>query len=425
MSYLVLARKWRPKTFEALVGQQHVLRALENALQEQRLHHAVLFCGSFGTGKTTLARILAKCLNCEQGISAHPCGTCSHCLAMDAGQSLDVLEIDAASRTKVEDTRELLESAYYPPVQARFKIFIIDEVHMLSGHSFNALLKTLEEPPPHVKFIFATTELQKLPATVLSRCLQFHLKPIPATLIVEHLAHILKSEGIEFEPKSLEPIAESARGSLRDALSLLEQALGFCHPRLHAEGVRAMLGYVDPKFLEHMLQALAERNGAKALELCKNMAEQGVDFHQVLDAMIRCFYGLSVQAVYPDAVLPFDLPTLSCSFSAEDLQLYYQIALIGRRDLAHVPDERLGFEMTVLRWFAFTPTAVSTPSLPPAPDAPKNSTRSAQERIQQEQERLSASHEALQKDPSLRSFLDIFDGKIASITPMAKPTETA
>jgi len=362
MSYQVLARKWRPRTFQEMVGQEHVLRMLTNALDNQRLHHAYLFTGTRGVGKTSLARLLAKCLNCESGITSNPCGTCSACQSIDAGRFLDLLEIDAASRTKVEDTRELLDSVQYAPTQGRFKIYLIDEVHMLSGHSFNALLKTLEEPPAHVKFILATTDPKRLPVTILSRCLQFNLKRVPVEQISKQLQHICDAEKIHFEIPALEQLSVAADGSMRDALSLLDQAIAFCRENITEDDTRSMLGNVGQDSIYRLLTALAEKNGNKLLTEIAALAEHAPDFHHISENILSVLQRIAVLQVIPDETEKnAALLQLTTSMSAEDVQLYYQIALIGRRDLSLAPNPKQGFEMIMLRMLAFQPSENNAP----------------------------------------------------------------
>jgi len=363
MSYQVLARKWRPQTFREMVGQEHVLKALINALDHDRLHHAYLFTGTRGVGKTTIARIFAKCLNCEQGVTSTPCGSCSSCLEIAEGRSVDLLEVDAASRTKVEDTRELLENVQYAPTSARYKVYLIDEVHMLSSHSFNALLKTLEEPPPHVKFLLATTDPQKLPATVLSRCLQFNLKNMPAEQIVEHLTSVLTEEAVSFDEGALWLLARAAAGSMRDALSLTDQAVAFGSGALSEADVRGMLGSIDLQFIHELLEASAAREPARLLEVVARMQEHGADFDTALDEMLSLLHRIATAQVVPDALdTSFGdaerVASLAAALTAEDVQLFYQVALNGVRDMELAPDARRGFEMIVLRMVAFRPVAV-------------------------------------------------------------------
>ena len=360
MSYQVLARKWRPRDFSELAGQEHVQRALINALESDRLHHAFLFTGTRGVGKTTIARILAKSLNCEKGISATPCGECSACTEINEGRFVDLIEVDAASKTKVEDTRDLLENVQYAPTRGRYKVYLIDEVHMLSTHSFNALLKTLEEPPPHVKFLLATTDPQKLPVTILSRCLQFNLKRLPVDLIAEHLEKILQQEKISFEGTAITLIAEAADGSMRDALSLLDQAIAYGGGELKESEVRAMLGTVDKTHVFELLQALANHDSTKLLNTVENLATHSADFENVLNELLSLLHRVALTQIAPDAIdtqSPEQPQTtqLANALSAEDTQLYYQIGLLGKRDLPLAPNPKLGFEMVLLRMAAFQP----------------------------------------------------------------------
>ncbi|MFU8764793.1 MAG: DNA polymerase III subunit gamma/tau [Haliea sp.] len=360
MSYQVLARKWRPRRFSEMVGQEHVLQALINALDHDRLHHAYLFTGTRGVGKTTIARILAKSLNCETGVSSQPCGTCSSCTEIAEGRSVVLLEVDAASRTKVEDTRDLLENVQYAPTRSRYKVYLIDEVHMLSNSSFNALLKTLEEPPPHVKFLLATTDPQKLPATVLSRCLQFNLKNMVPEQIAGHLGRVLEAEMIRFEEPALWLLGRAADGSMRDALSLTDQAIAFGSGSITEAGVRSMLGTVDMSFVYQLLDALAVGEPAALLETVAHMAEHAPDFESSLDEMLSLLHRITVAQVLPelrdnsrgDAER---IEGLAGKLTAEDVQLFYQMALNGKRDLPHAADPRSGFEMTLLRMLAFRP----------------------------------------------------------------------
>lgn len=368
MSYQVLARKWRPKSFAQMQGQAHILRALTNALDQQRLHHAYLFTGSRGIGKTTVARILAKCLNCEQGISAKPCEQCSHCTDINAGRFIDLIEIDAASRTRVEDTRDLLDNVPYAPTKGRYKIYLIDEVHMLSGHSFNALLKTLEEPPEHVKFLLATTDPQKLPVTVLSRCLQFHLKLLPADSITTYLQDILKQEKIPAETPALEQIARSAQGSMRDALSLLDQAIAFGGGSVRYNEVCTMLGTVERRETYDLLEALVQQNGAGALAAIDELTQKGADHQIVLSSLIETLHKIAICQALPEAIAQDnDQPIIQAfaqQLTAELVQLYYQIALVGQKDLTLAPDTKLGLEMVVLRMLAFYPVKSVSVSQP-------------------------------------------------------------
>lgn len=360
MSYQVLARKWRPRGFAEMVGQEHVLRALSNALDNDRLHHAFLFTGTRGVGKTTIARILAKSVNCEQGVSSTPCGQCPTCQEIDEGRFVDLIEVDAASRTKVEDTRELLDNVQYAPTRGRYKVYLIDEVHMLSGHSFNALLKTLEEPPPHVKFLLATTDPQKLPVTILSRCLQFNLRRLSIERIQSHLQLILEKENLSFEQAALLQLARAADGSMRDALSLLDQAIAFGNGSVNDADVRLMLGSIEQHHVYDLLDAIASADGSLVISRVQELAQQAPDFSAVLAELITCLHYLALLKQVPDA---YDhnmgdkdryLKLLE-TLSAEDIQLYYQIALHGRRDLPLAPDQRNGLEMVLLRMLAFRP----------------------------------------------------------------------
>jgi len=365
VSYQVLARKWRPRSFPEMVGQEHVLRALINALDNDRLHHAFLFTGTRGVGKTTIARILAKSLNCEQGVSSRPCGVCSACREIDEGRFVDMIEVDAASRTKVEDTREILDNVQYAPSRGRYKVYLIDEVHMLSNHSFNALLKTLEEPPPHVKFLLATTDPQKLPVTILSRCLQFNLKRLPLEQIRDHLTAILASEGISAEAAAVGEISRAADGSMRDALSLLDQAIAHGGGSLAADGVRAMLGTIDRTRVVALLRALAAGDAAALLAEAAALAELSPDYGGVLNelnsALTRIALAQAVPGVLGDEVEERTaLAELARTMSPEDVQLCYQIGLAGRRDLPLAPEPRGGFEMILLRMLAFRPAGAGT-----------------------------------------------------------------
>jgi len=361
MSYQVLARKWRPANFTEMVGQEHILRALINALDEDRLHHAYLFTGTRGVGKTTIARILAKSLNCETGITSMPCGECGACKEITEGRFIDLIEVDAASRTKVEDTRELLENVQYAPTHGRFKVYLIDEVHMLSGHSFNALLKTLEEPPPHVKFLLATTDPQKLPVTILSRCLQFNLKRMPISLIDGHLKRILQQETVEFDDASIRLIAHGADGSMRDALSLLDQAIAFGGGKLQCDEVQAMLGTVSRNRVMHILKALVANDAALVMQHVAELSDLSPDYASVLAELLAMLHQMALaqkvpQAVDENLVDREALQQLATQVSSEDIQLFYQVGLIGRRDLSLAPDPRGGLEMALLRMLAFKPT---------------------------------------------------------------------
>ncbi|HEY5604653.1 MAG TPA: DNA polymerase III subunit gamma/tau [Gammaproteobacteria bacterium] len=371
MSYQVLARKWRPRNFSELAGQEHVQRALINALESERLHHAFLFTGTRGVGKTTIARILAKSLNCEKGITATPCGECSACTEISEGRFIDLIEVDAASKTKVEDTRDLLENVHYAPSRGRFKVYLIDEVHMLSEKSFNALLKTLEEPPPHVKFLLATTDPQKLPVTILSRCLQFNLKRLPLDLIATHLEKILRQENLKFDSDAIRLIADAADGSMRDALSLLDQAIAYGAGELKEPEVRTMLGTVDRSQVFALLQALGERDAKSLFESIAQLAVHSADFTLVFNELLSLLHRVALCQIAPDALdsqhpeQP-QIAHIASLLTAEDTQLYYQIGLAGKRDLSLAPNPQLGFEMAMLRMLAFQPGMVKTAQPAPA-----------------------------------------------------------
>lgn len=380
MAYEVLARKWRPSGFDAMVGQEHVLRALSNALASNRLHHAYLFTGTRGVGKTTVARILARCLNCETGVTAQPCGSCSSCREISEGRFVDLIEVDAASRSRVEETRDLMENVQYAPTRGRYKVYLIDEVHMLSTASFNALLKTLEEPPPHVKFLLATTDPKKLPVTVLSRCLQFHLKNLTPERIVEHLRHVLTEEQVPAAEDALWALARAADGSMRDALSLTDQAIAFGDGELQGADVARMLGTIDQQALERILRALAAADADALLACCDDLALHGADFAAVLRELMSALHRLAVVQALPAAAAaakqrPDDetrmIAEMAAALAPEDVQLFYQMALMGQRDLPHAPDPRVGFEMTLLRMLAFQPASPPDPEeaeRTPSPD---------------------------------------------------------
>ena len=373
MSYQVLARKWRPKTFEDMVGQSHVLQALTNALDNDRLHHAYLFTGTRGVGKTTLARILAKCLNCEQGVSSKPCGECSACVSIDEGRFVDLIEVDAASRAKVDETRDLMDNVQYAPSVGRYKVYLIDEVHMFSGHSFNALLKTLEEPPPHVKFLLATTESKKIPVTILSRCLQFNLKHLSVEQIETQLEKVLERESIESDAVSRRLIAKSADGSLRDGLSLLDQAIAYGDGCLQEIQVRTMLGTIDSLDLKELLEALIAGDAQSVLQCTDHMAEHNPDYDSVLVELLSALQRMAICQILEGDDAPCKsvdggdveqdemIKELSQRISKEDVQLYYQVGILGRKDLPLAPDPRTGFEMTLIRMLAFRPAGVATP----------------------------------------------------------------
>jgi len=382
MSYLVLARKWRPKSFSDTVGQEHVLQALMNALESGRLHHAYLFAGTRGVGKTTIARILAKALNCETGVTAQPCGECSACREIDEGRFVDLIEVDAASKTKVDDTRDLLDNVPYAPARGRFKVYLIDEVHMLSKSSFNALLKTLEEPPPHVKFLLATTDPQKLPVTVLSRCLQFNLTRLTPRLIRDRLVLICDAEGVEAEGAALDMIARAADGSLRDALSLLDQAIAYCGGKVEEASVSIMLGTIDRDHVSRLIKLIASGDAAGIIDVMREIDEQFPDYARLLEDLTRVLQQIAVFQVVgnieaENGTSDEQLAEFAGAMSAADVQLFYQTALIGRRDLHLAPDPRSGAEMTLLRMLAFRP-AQSMPgaAAPVAGGSSKSSTDS-------------------------------------------------
>jgi len=372
MSYTALARKWRPKNFAELIGQEHVRRALVNALSSGRVHHAFLFTGTRGVGKTTIARILAKCLNCEAGVTPEPCGVCASCRDIDAGRFPDLIEVDAASRTKVDDTRELLDNVQYAPALGRYKVYLVDEVHMLSTSSFNALLKTLEEPPPHVKFLLATTDPQKLPATVLSRCLQFNLKRLPAAEIAAQLRRILTAEGIAFDAPAVALLAQAADGSMRDGLSLLDQLIAFGAGKAGEAEARAMLGTVSRDSVVRIAELLARADTGELLRCVQALEEFAPDYTQVLDELAGLLVRVALRQVVQgyegdELYAPELLEHLAGALAPEDVQLFYQTAIIGKRDLALAPDPKSGFEMTLLRMIAFRPAA--EPAQARAPDA--------------------------------------------------------
>jgi len=369
MSYQVLARKWRPRLFSELVGQEHVVRALSNALDHDRLHHAYLFCGTRGVGKTTLARIFAKSLNCEQGVTSTPCGECSACREIDEGRFVDLLEVDAASRTKVDQTRELLDNVPYAPVRGRYKVYLIDEVHMFSDSSFNALLKTLEEPPPHVKFLLATTDPQKMPVTVLSRCLQFNLKRLQLDQICDQLQKILDQESIQYDRAALMHISQSADGSMRDALSLMDQAIAFGGGEVSESDVRSMLGTISRDQVYNLLEALADQNAGEVMAQAASLAEQAPDFASALQELLSLLHRIALVQMVPDALDNHagdraQIESLAGHLAPEDVQLYYQIGLVGQRDLPLAPDPASGFEMVLLRMLAFRPDTGKAQSAP-------------------------------------------------------------
>ncbi|NBR28055.1 MAG: DNA polymerase III subunit gamma/tau [Betaproteobacteria bacterium] len=378
----VLARKWRPRSFAELVGQEHVVRALGNALTQQRLHHAYLFTGTRGVGKTTIARIIAKALNCETGVTAEPCGKCRACTDIDAGRYVDLIELDAASNTQVDSMRELLENALYAPTGGRFKVYIIDEVHMLSRSAFNAMLKTLEEPPGHVKFILATTDPQRIPVTVLSRCLQFNLKQIPQPQIRGQLSKVLELEKIGFEDEALALLARAARGSMRDSLSLLDQAIAHGGGKVETASVRAMLGSVEREYLRDILAALQATDGAAMIAVADRMAERSLSSENALQDLGTLLHRVALVQAIPSAIGDDDperahLTEMAAAFSAEEIQLYYQIALQGRQEIGYAPDEYAGFTMTLMRMLAFAPGAGGKGQVRPATAATPSPVRPA------------------------------------------------
>ncbi|MGI9229033.1 MAG: DNA polymerase III subunit gamma/tau [Gammaproteobacteria bacterium] len=374
MSYQVLARKWRPRSFQDMVGQEHVLQALTNALDTERLHHGYLFTGTRGVGKTTLARILTKCLNCEKGVTSTPCNECSACTGIDAGRFVDLIEVDAASRAKVDETRDLMENVQYTPAAGRYKVYLIDEVHMFSGHSFNALLKTLEEPPPHVKFLLATTEAKKIPVTILSRCLQFNLKHLSVGQIDQQLVKILQAEDIKFEAPATRLVAAAAKGSMRDALSILDQAISYGQGELQEQQVSTMLGVLKQDYMFDLLNDIIADKPVEVLQRVDTMAETAPDYDSVLGEMLSILHQIAVAQVLPPETDTIDevIAAYRDRLSPEDVQLYYQIVLNGRKDLYSIPDPRMGFEMTVIRMLAFHPLrAVQGGGAEPSPGAGK------------------------------------------------------
>lgn len=375
MSYQVLARKWRPKTFSDVVGQAHILTALANSLKENRLHHAYLFSGTRGVGKTSIARLFAKGLNCVHGVTAEPCGECEHCKAIEEGHFIDLIEIDAASRTKVEDTRELLDNVQYKPVQGRYKVYLIDEVHMLSRHSFNALLKTLEEPPEYVKFLLATTDPQKLPITILSRCMQFHLKALDTKSISHHLAYILEQEKIPFELTALDKLAKAAQGSIRDSLSLTDQAIAMSNANITLDIVNTMLGLLDENQSIEILYALQQGNGDKLMQLVQAVAEKGANWDELLVELGEQLHQIAMLQLLPT---PIDedsqLGFLARHIGPEDVQFFYQTIVTGRKELAFAPNQRVGVEMTLLRALAFHPKLITSTLSNPTPESAESKT---------------------------------------------------
>ena len=376
MSQIVLARKHRPKSFDALVGQPHVVKAITNALQTGRLHHAYLFTGTRGVGKTTISRILAKSLNCETGVTDHPCGVCSACEAIDSGRFPDYIELDAASNRGVEEVQQLLDQAVYRPVQGRFKVFMIDEVHMLSNHAFNAMLKTLEEPPEHLKFVLATTDPQKVPVTVLSRCLQFNLRPMAADTVYEHLQHVLQQEGLASDDESLRIIAQAARGSMRDALSLTDQAIAYCAQKLHADGVRDMLGLVSQEPVFQLIGHLAQGSGAQVLQVAEALRQQGISALSVIDEMIQVCLRMAVAqatGLQKDASDPYPMAdrvlALAQAMPADETQLLYSMCLHARTECGLAPDEHVALTMALLRFLSFRPSGEAEKKSPESAQA--------------------------------------------------------
>ncbi|MDN5843468.1 MAG: DNA polymerase III subunit gamma/tau, partial [Alcaligenaceae bacterium] len=372
MSYLVLARKWRPRSFDTLIGQDHVVRALTHSLSTGRLHHAWLFTGTRGVGKTTLSRILAKSLNCEQGISPTPCGHCAACTEIDAGRFVDYIELDAASNRGVDEMTQILEQAVYAPSSGRYKVYMIDEVHMLSGHAFNAMLKTLEEPPAHVKFILATTDPQKIPVTVLSRCLQFNLKQMTVPAIIEHLSHVLTEESFSFEPQALRLIAQAASGSMRDALSLTDQAISFSAGQLSAEALREMLGTLDQHHLVALLRALAAGDARGMLAVADDLTLRGLSCQAALADLAVLLSRIAIAqrlgAAQADDPMAEDIESLAQILQPDEVQLFYSVAVNSRHELSLAPDEYAGFVMTCLRMLALLPADRIVPPMPPAPE---------------------------------------------------------
>ncbi|HEX7029055.1 MAG TPA: DNA polymerase III subunit gamma/tau [Gammaproteobacteria bacterium] len=375
MTYQALARKYRPRHFGEMVGQEHVLRALVNALDNDRLHHAFLFTGTRGVGKTTIARILAKSLNCEKGVSSKPCGECAACREIDEGRFVDLIEVDAASRTKVDDTRELLDNVQYAPTRGRYKVYLVDEVHMLSNHSFNALLKTLEEPPPHVKFLFATTDPQRLPVTILSRCLQFSLKRMPASLIEGHLKHVIETEKVAVEGGALPLLARAADGSMRDGLSLLDQAIAFGGGELREADVRAMLGTIERHHVAELLQGVAAGDGAALLGTLDALDAQAPDYRMVNEELAAMLQRIARFQLVPEGTDEWEdrdvIAALAGALAPEDVQLHYQVSQLGQRELAVAADARNAFEMLLLRMLAFRPADTATSAGGGSPATPR------------------------------------------------------
>lgn len=428
MSYQVLARKWRPQRFSEVVGQQHVLSALENGLGENRLHHAYLFSGTRGVGKTSIARLFAKGLNCENGITANPCGQCANCKAIEEGRFIDLIEIDAASRTKVEDTRELLDNVQYKPTVGRFKVYLIDEVHMLSRHSFNALLKTLEEPPEYVKFLLATTDPQKLPITILSRCMQFHLRALDQSQIQHHLEFILNQEHIAYESAALAKLAKAAQGSVRDALSLTDQAIAVSNANLSLSAVSQMLGLIDDHQPIELVQALAAADGEKAMAVIQSVAEKGVDWQQLLSDAAEVLHKIALlqllkQPQQDDSALQF----LAKQIAPEDVQFFYQILLTGKKELPFAPEQRSGVEMTILRALAFHPQNMANFTPAVAPSQPPQAAQHTERNIAQLRERLTQQQaQALSTVPTAPNMMaTTVDSPNSEQKPLTEQKQTA
>ncbi len=401
MTTQVLARKWRPKSFAELTGQEHVVKALSNALEQQRLHHAYLFTGTRGVGKTTVARILAKALNCETGITPNPCGKCAACTEIDSGRFVDLLELDAASNTGIDNMREVLDNAQYLPTSGRFKVYIIDEVHMLSTKAFNSMLKTLEEPPEHVKFILATTDPQKIPVTVLSRCLQFNLKKIPESLIESRLSSILVEEGVASESRALQRIAKSARGSMRDALSLMDQAIAYSGGKVEDGMVAGMLGAIDQDYLYEILDALSEKDGKRLVSIAEAMEERSLEFEVALSDLGVLLHRISLMQIVPEAleedIEKERLTQLASRFDPEEIQLFYQIANHGRNELFLAPDEFSGFSMTLLRMLAFMPAGESEKPV-------RKEARKVEPEVRQAKPELKEAKPEVRESPSAEGF---------------------
>ena len=395
MSYQVLARKWRPKTFAEVVGQQHILTALANGLRENRLHHAYLFSGTRGVGKTSIARLFAKGLNCVNGVTAEPCGVCEHCKAIEEGNFIDLIEIDAASRTKVEDTRELLDNVQYKPVLGRYKVYLIDEVHMLSRHSFNALLKTLEEPPEYVKFLLATTDPHKLPVTILSRCMQFHLKALEQSQIAEHLGYILNQEQIPFESLALDKLASAAQGSIRDSLSLTDQAIAMSNGNVTLNIVNEMLGLLDETQAIEMIYALQQGNGEKLMQVVSEVANKAGDWDELLREIAENLHKIAMQQLLPQASLTEadHIGFLAKHIAPQDVQFFYQVVVSGRKELSLAPTARMGAEMVLLRALAFHPKFIGQPESSTQESSPKNPSSAVENRVKSSGQTASAAIE--------------------------------